>query len=117
VADRVENAGHWFAVVHHLERLSADRLAIGDRRSRRSRAYAELGRWQEAAADFGALAQERPEEPGGWRGLALTQAARGLGRECRQTCERALAALGPEESVLRACLVLPDGVADPHALL
>jgi tetratricopeptide (TPR) repeat protein len=69
---------------------------------RRGSARAELGRWDDARADFALAVARLHDRPDAWRGLALTQLALGQPDGYRQTLARFLARFAhpPEATVV-----------------
>jgi WD40 repeat protein/tRNA A-37 threonylcarbamoyl transferase component Bud32 len=85
-ARRCEQAGQWFAAAFHLGQLLRARPDEPLPGLRRGRAWAELGRWQDARDDFAPVVERRPDQAGAWRGLALTELALNRPDAYRQTC-------------------------------
>jgi WD40 repeat protein/serine/threonine protein kinase/tetratricopeptide (TPR) repeat protein len=96
-----EQAGQWFAAAFHLDQALAA-LPNAPLHQRRGRVRAELGRWEDARADFARAVAEQPGEPDAWRGLALTQLALNRFDDARQTCTRFLDgfAHGPQAATI-----------------
>jgi tetratricopeptide (TPR) repeat protein len=92
---QAERAGQWLAVAFHLDRSLEAWPDDTGLYLRRGRARAELGRWAEARADFGEAVRRAPDDPAGWRGLALTHLAEGRPDDYRQTCGLMLRHFGP----------------------
>jgi eukaryotic-like serine/threonine-protein kinase len=63
----------WDAAASHLARLVARDPARSDLFDRRGRAYAELGRWADAAADFQKATELGADQPGPWYRHALVR--------------------------------------------
>jgi Flp pilus assembly protein TadD len=131
--DRVEAracaaAENWRGAIMHLDRLLAAE-ADADLHAQRGQAYAEMGRWDRAAADYAQASQLRPEE----MDLATRHALLCLGARDQDGYRKACAALlkrfgstrdpntanslawicvfSPEEAVSKADLSVPVGLA------
>src|SRR5262249_2725878 len=63
-ADEAEAWGRWSASIFHLGRLIQREPSSATWRYRRGNAYAELGKWTDAVADFTAAALQRPNDVG-----------------------------------------------------
>ena len=61
-AEDSEEAGQWFAVAWHLERLLAANPGLVDLRRRRARADRELGWWDEAIVDLTKVIEQHPDD-------------------------------------------------------
>jgi tetratricopeptide (TPR) repeat protein len=87
-AGRCEQSGQWFGVAFHLDRAVSAWPRRPSLLLRRGRALAELGRWEKARDDFARAAEQIPEEPEAWRGLALSELALNRPDAYRGTCRR-----------------------------
>jgi WD40 repeat protein/serine/threonine protein kinase/tetratricopeptide (TPR) repeat protein len=88
-AARCERERQWFAAAFHLDQALTAR-PNSPLHGRRGRAWAELGHWEQARADFARAVAEEPDQPNAWRGLAVTQLLLKQPEEHRQTCARFL---------------------------
>lgn len=70
-ANECQEAGEWFGVVWHLDRLLQRDPAAWEQRLRRSNARAELGRWKEALDDHVAVVDQTAKRPAAQSQLAL----------------------------------------------
>jgi tetratricopeptide (TPR) repeat protein len=123
-AENAEQAGEWSAALPHLDRLIASRPVSAGLRARRGTAHAELGHWEQAAADFGHARFREPDDTRFWYLQAVAQlAGRGDTAGYRQSCTPALDRFGQSndpavaDSVVRMCLIAADTVTDPAALV
>jgi WD40 repeat protein/serine/threonine protein kinase len=113
-AARCERDRQWFAAAFHLDQALAAR-PDSPLHGRRGQPRAELGRWEEARADFARAVEEGPDQPDAWRCLALTQLLLKQTEEHRQTCARFLEhfRFPPEAAVVG--LVFGTAAPDPFA--
>jgi hypothetical protein len=88
-ANRCEWEQQWFAAAFHLDQALRARPEPA-LRLRRARARAELGRWDDARADFTLATARWPDWPDSWRGLALIHLALNQPDAYRQTSARFL---------------------------
>jgi WD40 repeat protein/tetratricopeptide (TPR) repeat protein len=73
-ASEAESAGQWFAAAWHLGRLiQASRGQDGSLLARRGSANIQLGRWLEAARDFGRASELQPNDWRVWSLLGRSQ--------------------------------------------
>jgi tetratricopeptide (TPR) repeat protein len=91
-------------------------------RARRGTAYAEMGRWEEAAADYGEALAHGADDGQVLRRFALTELAAGRADGYRDTCARLVGRLGEAKdaesaALARVCVLGPDGLADFAPLL
>jgi WD40 repeat protein len=108
----------WFGVLFHLERVLHSRPDDVDAHQRRGTAFAEMGRWDEAARDFKQVVDKAPDRAEVWRDLALAQRAAGQIDASRQTCRRMLSKehLKDPFAVARCAVVIADGIEDNKQL-
>jgi tetratricopeptide (TPR) repeat protein len=108
----------WFGALFHLEHVLGNRPDDAGGRFRRGMVLAELGRWDEAAQDFGHVVQKAPDRVEAWRALALAQRAAGQADASRQTCRRLLAREHLKEpfAAARCAVVLADAIEDARRL-
>src|SRR5262249_34552341 len=105
---------------HHLIQLAPNDPALYQRRGR---AYAEVGFWDEAAADFARAVALQPAEITHWRRQALLFVARGDRDGYRRTCTLMNARFGKTKEAKTADLLaftaalLPDSDIDAKQLV
>jgi WD40 repeat protein/serine/threonine protein kinase len=113
-AVRYEQERQWFAAAVHLDQILAAHPEA-PLHARRGRARAELGRWEDARADFARAVAEQPDDPDAWHGLALTQLALQQPADYRQTCARTLEHFAHPPEAAAVGQVLGSAVADPFS--
>jgi WD40 repeat protein len=121
--EEAERAGDWPATLHHLDWLIAAAPDRGLLRARRARTHVRLAQWELAEEDY-ARAVELGQAGANVRApLALIQLKRGRAEAARHTCDALLEqpGLGDDPhataSLLRVCLLAPDGVSDSARLV
>jgi tetratricopeptide (TPR) repeat protein len=114
-ADDAAGEGHWFAVAWHLDRLvgsGEDGPAV---RARRAAAYAGLGRFEEAVADYEKALKAGPGRPEDWAGLGEAQARLGRKGPAARSFARATEAGSADPAVWYKRAVLLADAADGEA--
>jgi sugar lactone lactonase YvrE len=102
--NQFERSRQWLTAAHHLDWALAGWPEDAALRLRRAQARAELGRWDEAQADFAAVVKQTPDEPAGWHGLALTHLALKQPAAYRQTCGEMLTHFAARAAVVPGLL-------------
>jgi tetratricopeptide (TPR) repeat protein len=113
-----EHQRQWFAAVFHLSRLIDLEPNDGSLRARRGRARAELGTWDQAAADYAQALGLGVDTAAVWIGHAHLRWALGDLDGYRQNCIRMLERFGETASAADAnnvawtCVLTAGAVAD-----
>jgi WD40 repeat protein/tetratricopeptide (TPR) repeat protein len=122
-AEDAERARQWPGVVLHLGPVIEAEPGAWQHRARLGTAYAELGRWDEAAAAYGEALAHGAEDAQVGRRLALAQLAAGRADDYRSTCRNLMARAGEAKdaesaaALARVCVLAPDALADLAPLL
>jgi tetratricopeptide (TPR) repeat protein len=115
-ADDAERRQHWFGAAWHLTRLIDTDHNEAHLRVRRARAYAELGQWQKALADFnqGLSQGTEPPEVHFQQSLALLGTGDQLGYciGCAALMKRFDQDQSAAHSLTWRCVLIPGAVAD-----
>jgi WD40 repeat protein/serine/threonine protein kinase/tetratricopeptide (TPR) repeat protein len=98
-ADECEEAGQWFGVVWHLDRLLEHEPGVWQERRRRGNALAELNRWKEALADHVAVADHTAKLDAQSQ-LALLYLANQDRAEYERICKEMLVKAGHDRDAL-----------------
>jgi WD40 repeat protein/tetratricopeptide (TPR) repeat protein len=118
-----EGAGAAAAALPHLDALLAANPVSGALHARRGRAHAELGHWEQAAADFARAAELEPDVSTHGSSQALAHLANGDTSGYQRSCAAMLARFGRSvhladaHTVVRTCVALPDAVTDTAQLM
>jgi tetratricopeptide (TPR) repeat protein len=118
-AEEAGSTRDWSAVLMHLDRAIAAGPAEAVLHSLRGNAYAELGQWDKAAADFAKTVALAPEAGFTWSNLAQARLASGDTGGYRKTCETLLDRFaGTADTwvamvVASTCALAPNAVAEP----
>jgi WD40 repeat protein/tetratricopeptide (TPR) repeat protein/tRNA A-37 threonylcarbamoyl transferase component Bud32 len=112
----------WHGAAGHLDALLAAGPTSSTDYASRGRARAELGQWDEAAADYRLVLERGCDDPDVWFGHALLCLATGDSVGHRRACEallRGARAGNPytAQQAVRACVVGPSLVGDPACVL
>jgi WD40 repeat protein/serine/threonine protein kinase/tetratricopeptide (TPR) repeat protein len=106
-------AGRWAEAVPHLGRLLESQPDSGEDRFERGRAWAELGRWEEAARDFAKAFALRPDDLEAADAHAIVQLSRGADQEYRRVRASLLRTFGGTRNPDRAMSVVRTAVLAP----
>jgi WD40 repeat protein/tetratricopeptide (TPR) repeat protein/tRNA A-37 threonylcarbamoyl transferase component Bud32 len=123
LADEAEAAREWFAVAFHLSRLLARNPDSPTLLSRRGNAYANLGQWDKALADWQHVMRLAPDDARSACGVGLASLQRKDVGAYRDQCRRLLEQFGQTTDagtayeVAALCVLLPDSVPDTQVLL
>jgi WD40 repeat protein/tetratricopeptide (TPR) repeat protein len=122
-ASDAERAHEWAAALPHLEVLLAAHPDWFGLQARRGTAYAEMGHWAAARADFGQAIEREPEDAQLRYSQALVELAAGNVSGYQQRCAAMLDRFGRSEyladaeTLVRGCVVAPGGVSDAAPLV
>jgi WD40 repeat protein/tetratricopeptide (TPR) repeat protein len=122
-AEDAERSRQWPGVVLHLGPVIDAQPGAWQPRASRGNAYAELGRWQEAASDYGEALARGAEDGLTASRCAHAQLAAGRAEDYRTTCAKLVGSVGEAKdataagTLARACVVGPDALADFTPLL
>jgi tetratricopeptide (TPR) repeat protein len=118
-ARKAESNGRWFAAIFHLSRLIDGAPEPSELHVRRGRAFAELGRWHQAAGDFGKAVHRHSSDLRLRRDQALACLAAGDRARYREACAGTLAELSTTDNADVAntaawiCVLAPRATDDP----
>jgi tetratricopeptide (TPR) repeat protein len=117
-ADDAAEVGEWSAVIAHLAAAIEVKPSSWPFYARRARAYAELGQWENAAADNARAIALGAEDCRVWYELGLQQLALGDSDGYHRTCVAVLARFGKEDDpfslnfVAATCQLASAAMAD-----
>jgi WD40 repeat protein len=115
-----EAAGRWAEAASAYSRALASPGRAATLRTDRARVYRRLGRWREAAIDFGKWLEAQPDDlDPGLAQFACTLLLAGDESRYRLVCARALARHGKEDArvghgIARVCVIGPGGIPAPE---
>ncbi len=118
-----KSSRNWPAAIHHLNHLIAAHPTVSLLYAHRGDAYAELGQWQQAAADLAKATELRPDDFSVGQRRALVYLAigdkTGYGHACSDLLQRFSSKADNVGSILtvRFCLLCPDAGPEPSQLV
>jgi WD40 repeat protein/Flp pilus assembly protein TadD/ribosomal protein S27E len=116
--ERCVRSRHWRAAIDHFEQLSTIRPNDLRLYRQRAQAWAELGEWQRAVADFTKAVEAEPDDPSLACDHALATLGSGDVPGYKSVCNRAIIRFGDHPNftnttlLVRACTLLPDTLTD-----
>jgi tetratricopeptide (TPR) repeat protein len=116
MAGEAERTGQTFAVVFHLDRVAEAGGAVTDLYRRRGLARAQLGRWDQAAADYAEQLKLDPSNQWCWYQSAALRLQIGDAEGYRHACREMLDQFGNTddhavaEQTAKTCLLAPKAV-------